>query len=74
MLRKYVFSQFTPFMYITLQNARNNDKLYPEIRYEIRYEIKKKPKKQNIVTEDKYVYYISINQTLCSVTMIGKLL
>lgn len=45
MLRKYVFSQFTPFMYITLRNARNNDKLYPEIRYEIRYEIKKKTQK-----------------------------
>lgn len=36
--------------------------------------LKKNSKKQNIVTEDKYVYYISINQTLCSVTMIGKIL
>lgn len=45
-----------------------------EIRYEIRYEIKKNPKKQNIVTEDKYVYYISINQALSYVTMIGKIL
>lgn len=49
MLRKYVFSQFTPFMNITLRNARNNDKLYPgdQIRNQIP-DLKKTPKNKTL--------------------------